>query len=170
MPEAGPVLGLVFCYAGPLDEGEKLLRPFRAFRPVIVDTIEPCPYKVVQSEAEEGNPRGMRNYWKSSFLNELTDDLVGLVVDRYQTVPSPYTHVVLKALGGAMSRVPSDATAFKHRNYPFNCSVFGLWEDASQTKRARNGCEICGKRCSRSRPAVSTPTTLIDRRTKDMTG
>ena len=137
LPEAGPVVGLVFCYSGPMDEGEKILKPFREFRPVIVDTIGPCPYKVVQIEAEEANPPGMRNYWKTSFLNELTDDLVELVVDRYQTAPSPYTHVVLETLGGAMSRVPSDATAFNHHNYPFNCSVFDLWEDASQDEQGR---------------------------------
>ncbi|NKB70511.1 MAG: FAD-binding protein [Candidatus Latescibacteria bacterium] len=136
-PEAGPMVGLVFCYSGPLQAGEKLLRPFRDLRPILVDMLGPCPYKVVQNLADAINPPGMRNYWKSNYLRQLSDDLVDVVVDHYQTAPSPYTHVVWETLGGAMGRVPSDATAFGDRGYPFNCSVFGLWEEADQDEGGR---------------------------------
>ena len=123
------MVGVIVCYSGALEEGERLLRPLREFKPLIVDQVSRCEYAVVQGLAEAVNPRGMRNYWKSNSLCDLTDELINLVVDRYGEVPSPYTHIVFEHLGGAIARVPENATACHSRQWPFDFLIAGMWDD-----------------------------------------
>ena len=128
-PEAGQVVGVIVCYSGAIEEGERLLRPLREFKPIIVDQVAPCEYAVVQGLAGDFNPRGMRHYWKSNSLRDLSDKLIDLVVDRYRSVPAPHTHVAFEHLGGAVARVPNNATACHDRHWPFDFLIVGMWDD-----------------------------------------
>ena len=71
----------------------------------------------------------MQNYWKSNFLRALDDDAINTIVGQFEQVPSPTSSMVIEAFGGAMSRVPDDATAFNHRHMPFNLLIIGIWPD-----------------------------------------
>ncbi len=67
-----PVFGMIACYVGPVDEGERALAPVRAWGPV-VEMVGPIPYaEGIQRLIEPGNPPGRRQYWKAGFLQELT--------------------------------------------------------------------------------------------------
>ena len=129
-PEAGQVVGVIICHCGDMEEGERLLRPLREFKPIIVDQVVPCDYAVVQGLTEAFNPRGMRNYWKSNSLRALSDELIDLVVDRYRSVPAPHTHVAFEHLGGAIARVPENSTACHNRQWPFDFLIVGMWDAA----------------------------------------
>jgi FAD/FMN-containing dehydrogenase len=131
-----PVAGLGGVYAGPVEEGEKILRPLREYGPPIVDKFAPTPYNDAQRMADFLWPPGLHSYWKSSYLEALDDAAVDIVVDRFARVPSRHTVIVLENYGNsAWSRIPESATAFGHRNWPWNIVVTSAWSDAKDSER-----------------------------------
>ena len=70
LPDGTPVAGIVLCYSGPLTEGERLLKPLRAFGPPLIDQIGPIPYTAAQQLIDGFYPPGLQNYWKASFLKK----------------------------------------------------------------------------------------------------
>jgi hypothetical protein len=81
------------------------------------------------------NPRGKRNYWKTSYLEELSDDAINTMVEHYATVPHPLSHVVVYPLGGAVSRVGRDETAVDYRDAPYNFLIVGMWSEAAEDEK-----------------------------------
>ena len=70
-PDGSPLVGIVACYAGPPEKGEKLVAPLREFGPPGVDQIGPMPYLAVQRMFDEAFPPGRLNYWKSSLTETI---------------------------------------------------------------------------------------------------
>jgi FAD/FMN-containing dehydrogenase len=132
-PEGVPMSAIFACYAGPLATGEALLRPLREFGPPVADLICPMPYTLVQRTFDASAPSGLLNYWKSSFLQELSADAMAAVAAAYAVVPSPLSSVVFEHLGGAVSRVGNDETAFSHRGARYSMTAASLWRDGSQS-------------------------------------
>jgi FAD/FMN-containing dehydrogenase len=130
-----PVVGMVLCYAGPVEEGEEVLRPLREFGPPGLDLVGPMPYTAVQDLITEANPRGRRNYWSADFLAELPDKGVDVLVEHATAPVSPFSQMLLVAGGGAIARVPEDATAFGQRTAPFNMHFLSMWEDPAEDDR-----------------------------------
>jgi FAD/FMN-containing dehydrogenase len=120
------------CYTGPLADGERLLGSLRAAGPLLADQAGPMPYTALQSIVENINPPGLRNYWKSDYLAQLSDEAIDLLVEHYSSVPAPYTHVVIEHMGAAVSRVGEDETAVSHRDAPHNVVILGIWGDPAQ--------------------------------------
>jgi len=92
------------------------------------------PYEAVQSIVEKFNPRGLRNYWKTSFMEKVVDDAASVMVEQFMSSPSPYTHVVLYTQGGAMARVDPETTAVENRHARHAFLTVGMWENASADK------------------------------------
>jgi len=115
------------CWAGGLDEGDRVLAPLRAFGPPAVDLVQPMPYTAVQQLLDEGNPSGMHNYWSGDFLTGLPPEAVDTLVGHAQPAPSPLTQIIVLNGGGAVSRVGEDETAFGQRNAPFNLHYLSMW-------------------------------------------
>jgi FAD/FMN-containing dehydrogenase len=129
-PDGAPVLALVFVYNGGLDEGARVLQPMREFGPPMMDTLGPMPYRQVQTLFDEGAPPGLRNYWKSSFLERLPDEAIEALVACRASMPSPNSKLFIECFGGAMGRIGCDETAFAHRDVPYNFLILGAWEKA----------------------------------------
>lgn len=134
-PEGHPVLAFIVCYNGPIESGEAVLQPLRSFGQPVADTIGPLPYTVVQSFGDPLYPSGRLNYWKSSFLDELSDEAIDALVAQFAAVPSPLSALAIEHLGGAISRVGPDETAFSERNSPYNLVITGNWADPSDNER-----------------------------------
>ena len=129
------LVGLGGVYSGAIAAGEQVLRPMRDFGPPAADTFQAMPYEAAQSMADFLWPRGQYNYWKSSYLKELSDEAIDLMLEWYRKVPSSRTVVVLEHNGnGAMDRVPDDATAFGDRSWPFNLLITSAWKDAAESE------------------------------------
>jgi FAD/FMN-containing dehydrogenase len=137
LPEAlrrEPIVALGGVYVGPLADAEKALLPLREFGPPAADIYQPMPYSAAQSMADFLWPKGLYSYWKSSFLRSLSDAAIDTILDFYAKTPSPRTVVVVEHDGdGAFERIPADATAFGHRNWPFNLVVTTMWADPKET-------------------------------------
>jgi UDP-N-acetylenolpyruvoylglucosamine reductase len=135
LPDGTPVAVIMICYSGEPNTGERLIQPLRNCAPLIADQVALMPYAALQSIVENFNPRGLRNYWKSSFLTGIPEAAAQMMVDHFASVPSPLTHIVVEHLGGAVGRVPHEATAVAHRDAPYNMLIVGMWEEAAADER-----------------------------------
>jgi len=77
-------------------------------------------------------PKGALNYWKSQFLTGLTDEAIGVLVERFQSCGSPMSQIVIEHFHGAASRVPIAATACTMRVNGFNVAIISQWMDLTQ--------------------------------------
>jgi FAD/FMN-containing dehydrogenase len=130
-----PIVGVVVCYAGPIQEGEAVLRPFREAMPPAVDMVQPMPYVAVQRLIDEGNPKGLQNYWSADFLAELPDEAVDVLVAHATKPVSPLSQMLLVPGGGAIARVDDNATAFGQRDAPWNVHFLSIWPDPAENER-----------------------------------
>lgn len=122
-----PVLMIGTCYAGPVADGERALRPLRRCGRPLLDLVAPTPYAAVQSAIDTTVPHGWHYYWKSTYLPELRDDLLDLFVSRAFAASSPRSYLALFHLQGAVSRVAAGATAFGNRQAVHAVTLDAAW-------------------------------------------
>jgi FAD/FMN-containing dehydrogenase len=122
-----PIVALVVCYAGAIDDGKKELEALRRFKISAVDAIAPKPYLAHQAMFDAAFPHGRGYYWKSCALPALSDKMIDVLIRQAERITSPYSAMPLFTLGGAVARVPEDATAFSHRSAQHNLNVVAAW-------------------------------------------
>ena len=129
LPDDTKVLALMACHIGSLEQAESDLRALLELRSTVATTIRPTSYTEVNRMLDAAYPYGACNYWKSSFLRELSNDAIDVLVDQYEDCPSPQTAIVLEHLHGAATRVALDRSAYPHREPGFNFLVTSVWTD-----------------------------------------
>jgi FAD/FMN-containing dehydrogenase len=132
-PDGTPAAATIACWSGDQEAGEKALQPLRSFGTPLVDTFAPIPFPQMQAMLDGAFPPGNQNYWKSSFVRALGDDLIDAIVAHAAKSPSPMTAIVIENYGGAAARVPNDATAFAHRGAAFDIGTLAQWPDPAQS-------------------------------------
>ena len=120
------VVTLAVCWSGDLDEGERVLWPLRSFGEPLADLVGPMPYTVLQSADA---PSGLQNYWKSSYLDALTDEAIDTAVAHASGMTSPLSSCYFEHLQGAIGRVGDGDTAFGHRDAAFDFNILSVWPD-----------------------------------------
>ncbi len=123
---------ILACYTGPVDEGRGALAPLRSFAEPIADFSDTMSYTELQQLLDEEYPTGMRYYWKSLYLNELSDDAIGRIVHWTHRAPSPLTTVDVWQLGGAIADASPEESAFAARQAPFLLGIEANWEEPQQ--------------------------------------
>jgi len=118
-----PIIGIGGCWSGDLDAGADATAPFRSLGTVIADVFAATPYAGWQQALDPLYPRGIYNYFRSAFLRTVDDASLRVLLDSFATVPTPLTEIHLQHLGGAVGRVPADATAFALRDQEFIVNV-----------------------------------------------
>jgi FAD/FMN-containing dehydrogenase len=127
------ILALAMCYSGPdLREGERITAPLRQFGKPIADVVAPHPYTVWQTILDPLLTPGARNYWKSHDFADVSDGLIDVLIDAARRLPDPSCELAFAQLGGAVTRVANDATAYSHRDGQFVLNVHGRWEDPAK--------------------------------------
>ncbi len=119
------VLLVGVCYVGDHEEGQKAIDPLRAIATPVADMIGPMPYSGLFALTEMGShphPATIR----SGYMTELSDEAIGLLLEHYEQNPAPMAMVNLRGLGGAMGRIPSDATAFAHRDKSIFMAIINI--------------------------------------------
>jgi FAD/FMN-containing dehydrogenase len=129
-----PVVILTAMYAGPVEEGERALRQLREMGPAIGDLSAPQQYVAMQSDMDPLFADGQLNYWKSLFAESMCDEVIDEIVTLYASRISPQTLFGLRHLGGAMGRVPEEATAYGNRGALFNISIDNTWQDPARNE------------------------------------
>jgi FAD/FMN-containing dehydrogenase len=145
-PDGTPLVGIISCYCGSIADGERVLQPLRTFGTPVMDGIQSFPFPAMQSLLAGAFPDGNQNYWKSTLQRELSDDAIRLIVDHGKRMSSPLSFVVLENYGGVATRVSKDATAYPHRDLPWDVLFIAQWtkEEETATHRdwARSGEEM----------------------------
>ena len=122
-------------YVGSAEDGARLVQPFKDFSSPALDIIGPSDYGTQQSLFAGAGALGTRNYWRSSFLRELSDGVLDVFVERAEEMPRPGSMFLIEHLGGAIARVGQNETAFANRGANYNMSVFGTWLDPSEDEK-----------------------------------
>jgi len=132
IPEAmhfAPILGLVVCWTGPIEEGERWLSPIREVAQPVMEKVGPMPYTALQTMIDGGSPRGERAYLKAEFIPELTDDAIETLVRHGASRPGPMVQLIVEPLGGAVARVGADDTALGKRDVKWVFHAISQWMD-----------------------------------------
>jgi FAD/FMN-containing dehydrogenase len=119
-------------YAGDADEGEKLLQPLREQGELVTDFSGQLEYCELQKLFDTLMPAGeFRCYWKSHYLDGLSDEVIDSIIQENAAPPSPNTLSSIWNFGGATAAVAADATAFGERSMPYMLSIDSVWRDAA---------------------------------------
>jgi hypothetical protein len=139
-PSGERVFSISPCYMGPIEEGERILKPLRVHGTPIQDQIAQRVYVDIQSAGDVNFPRGRRYYWKAQFLRELSDPAIDVLLGTYASAPSG-SLLVLQHVGGAIARVPVSDTPYANRDALYDCFPISIWdnpeEDALRIRWAR---------------------------------
>jgi FAD/FMN-containing dehydrogenase len=135
-PQGVPMAALVLGYNGPVAEGEKVLAPARKFGRPAADLVGPMPYRARQCMLDEPNAtHGLQRYWRSAFTEQISDDLIGPLVDAAASFSSPLSALLFFYMHGAATRVPTTATAFAARRTQWDFDAIGQWTDGAESSR-----------------------------------
>jgi FAD/FMN-containing dehydrogenase len=124
---------LVVFHAGEPEAAEAELAPFKDFGSPLMVAVGPLPYPAMNTLLDAGFPDGALNYWLSSFVEGLPDELIDTAVERFATVPSPMTSILFEHFHGAVTRIGRSETAVPHREPGWNLLLPTVWTDPAQT-------------------------------------
>lgn len=129
-----PIAALVVCHAGDPEQAQRDLEPLQSWGSPAVVQVGPMPYPVMNTLLDGAYPRGALNYWLSSFTRGVTDELIDTMVERYASVPSPMTAILLEHFHGAVTRVGVTETAVPHREPGWNLLIPAVWMDPAESE------------------------------------
>jgi hypothetical protein len=130
-----PVVGIAACYAGSIEEGQKVLQPLKEYGSPYAYGIGPKPYLMLQSIFDASAPAGLHYYMKSEFLPDLTNELIDTMASHAAEVTSPLTVMVGFQMGGAIRNIGEDETAFSHRDASYSFGIVSGWRDPGESER-----------------------------------
>jgi len=138
-PDGVPVAGAFVAYNGSKEDGEAVVAPLRALGTPALDDITPKAYADVQKSFDDGFPRGMRNYWKATYLRDVGEACCDLLIEHANNAATPVSIVAVEhMLGGAVARVDKNENAFAARDAIYNLLILGCTDDAADDGAVRS--------------------------------
>ena len=122
------VVSVICCYAGSVEEGERVVAPLKAFGNPVLDACTAKPYLAHQAMFDPAFPPHWWYYFRACDVAELTDDIIDITVDHSLRIRSPLTAFPIWQMGGAVSRVDEGATAFLGRSVGHSFNISGITE------------------------------------------
>lgn len=132
------VVVIAAVHAGALDAGARATEPLARFGTPLANALGPHPYAAFQQAFDPLLAPGARNYWKTNEFTELEDGVLDAMLEGARAVPTPQCEVFMASLGGAMNRVPIDATAYAGRDARYVMNVHGRSESATDDGAVRS--------------------------------
>jgi FAD/FMN-containing dehydrogenase len=130
------ILVMAVCWGGEdLRAGEEAIAGLRALGEPLAEAIGPTPYVGWQTALDPLLTPGARNYWKSHDLRELSDPAIETLLDAAGRLPTPDCEVLVAQVGGAVNRVPVEATAYPHRDVQLIVNLHTRWTDPADDAR-----------------------------------
>ena len=130
------VIMATLAYAGDVEAGERAVAPFRALATPIADMLKPMPYpQIYPPEQEDFHPTAVS---RTMLVDAVDHDAAEAIVQHLQASTAPLRVAQLRVLGGAMARVPAEATAFAHRSSRLMVNVAAVYQrpDEAEDHRA----------------------------------
>lgn len=126
------VCGVVWCYTGPAESADKVFTPVKKFGPPALYGVQPMPYPVLQSAFDGLYPSGLQWYWKSDFVDELSDEAIALNVKHGSELPTMHSTAHFYPIDGAVHRVGKQDTAFSYRDTKWSQVIVGVDPDPAK--------------------------------------
>jgi FAD/FMN-containing dehydrogenase len=124
---------MVVFHTGDEEQAEADLAPFKSWGSPAVVEVGRMPYQVMNTLLDAGYPAGALNYWLASFADTLSDGLIDEMVERFASVPSPMSAILMEHFHGAVTRVGVTDTAVPHRHEGWNVFIPSVWTDRAET-------------------------------------
>ena len=121
-----PLVMAFMAYAGPVEDGERAIAPFRALAEPVADMVRPMAYSEMYPPEEEAFDAIATA--RTMFVNGIDVEAARTILDRIQESSAMMAATQIRVLGGAMARVAPDATAFAHRRSPIMVNVAALYQ------------------------------------------
>jgi FAD/FMN-containing dehydrogenase len=122
-----PAVAIDCCYAGAVDDGEQAVQALHRVGTPLVDLLQPRSYAGHQCALDDTYLHGWHYYWKATNLVGLSDDVIGVVAEHAYAAGSPRSYAAMFHFGGAVARVPRDATAYTARDVAHNIIIDAVW-------------------------------------------
>jgi FAD/FMN-containing dehydrogenase len=129
------VFAIALCYTGSIKVGEQIVKPLRLFGPPLVDLIGEMPYTALQTMLDVSSPPGLLYYGKADYLNDFSDTMIDTLINYASNILSPLTRVHINHLGGAISSVKTEQTAFGHRDAPYLLNIVSTWDNFMESEK-----------------------------------
>jgi FAD/FMN-containing dehydrogenase len=127
------IIMAMLVYAGEVGEGERAIAPFRALAEPIADMVRPMPYpEIYPPEEGDYHPTAVG---RTMFVDKIDRDVGEMIVEYLLASDAVMRVAQLRVLGGAMARVPAEATAFAHRSSPIMVNVAAFYEGPEDLAR-----------------------------------
>jgi FAD/FMN-containing dehydrogenase len=123
-----PMVGILACYSGSLEDGEKAVAPIKSFGHPIGDILVRRPYTQLQSLLDATQPKGRRYYWKSEYLPRVEPALCEKIIQHAAQIRSPHSAVILFQIEGALNRLAGGHSPAGNRDAHYVVNLTGAWE------------------------------------------
>jgi FAD/FMN-containing dehydrogenase len=127
-----PCVGLVICWTGDMDEGERVVAPLREVMQPAVDMVQPMPYVALQSMLDAGGPKGINGYMKAEFMTDMSDDAIEKLCRHGANRAGPMAQILIEPMGGAIGRMGEDDTALGRRDVKWCYHALAMWMEPGQ--------------------------------------
>ena len=134
-----PVVMFAVCWSGDAVEGEAALAPLRAHGAPVVEHIGRMPYAHWQQLQDPSAPRGHYYYWKTANYANLSDQTINELAAMSSRLPSIRSEIHVQHMGGAVSRIAPEDSAFAHRDAQFFVNFIGITDTAGAVSMLREG-------------------------------
>ena len=130
-----PVAAIGACYAGSIEDAWEALKPLDALGAPLADLMCVASYTSLQTMLDAAWAPGFQNYWRAEYLRELPNAAADVLLDALHSITSPLSDFKVFTLGGAIARVPEEATAYSHRGAPLVLNINARWSDGGDSGR-----------------------------------
>ena len=123
-----PIVMLLACWSGNVEEGEKVVARIKTFGKPIGDVLVRRPYTQLQALLDATQPKGRRYYWKSEYLPRIDPALCEKAIANAAKIRSPHSAVILFQIEGALNQLDNDHSPVGNRDARFVLNIAGSWE------------------------------------------
>jgi FAD/FMN-containing dehydrogenase len=126
------VIMALMAYAGPVEDGERAIEPFRKMAPPLVDMVKPIPYpEIYPPDQEDYHPVAAS---RTMFVDSIDRATTDSILEHLQASTAMMSVAQIRVLGGAMARIPDAATAYAHRGRKMMVNVAALYQDPAEAE------------------------------------
>ncbi len=130
-----PVVMVVICHTGSIEDGERLIAPLRATARPVADIVTPRPYAQLQAMLDPTQPKGRRYYWKSHYLPRIDPAVTEIALQSLAKIASPHSAILFFHFGGAIAELPEGHSAMGNRDAQFVFNIASAWEKGEDDER-----------------------------------
>jgi FAD/FMN-containing dehydrogenase len=127
------IIMALMAYAGDIEAGQRALAPFRALATPIADMVQPMKYpEIYPPDSDDYHPTAIA---RTMFMDSVDRDTAELIIDQLKKSSAQMAVAQLRVLGGAMARVPADATAFAHRGRKIMVNIAAIYGNPAEAAK-----------------------------------